>query len=146
VGDKISIAEARVRRADPAWRRRHKSADLFGAALVGLLLVVPPLGALLWRPLGMALALALLVGAPAAMWWGGPTVGFERRAAFLTAIPVLNLFVLVPAVWRSAHLRLQHWQGPLQPPWGDTAWLALSVLGVLAWLANLAGLALSLAS
>ncbi len=144
VGDKVTIAEARVRRTDPVWRRRHKVADLTGIGLVLLLLLLPPLLSLLWRPLGVAFGLAVVVVAPAALWWRGPKVGLERRTALVVAVPVLGLFVLVPAVWRAAHLHIQRWQGPLEPPWGDTAWLALGALGVVCWLATVASLTLSL--
>ncbi len=142
--DKISIAEARARRSDPAWRRRHQLADLRGIGLVGLMLIVPPVGGILWRPLGVAAAAAILIGAPAALWWRGPVVGLERRTALLVAVPVLNLVVLVPAVWRLAHLGIQRWQGPLQPDLDDTAWLAAAVLGAVCWLAVAALLVLSL--
>lgn len=145
MGDKISIAEARVRRSDPVWRRRHKVADVIGIGLVVLLIVLPPIVGAIWRPLGVALAMGLLVAAPAALWWRGPTVGLDRRSALLVAVPVFGLFVLVPAVWRAAHLHLQHWQGPLQPPWGDTVWLLAGAAGALLWLASITGLAVSLA-
>lgn len=145
MGEKISIAEARVRRTDPVWRRRHKLADVNGIALVALLILLPPAAGLLWRPLGLALSAGLLLGAPAAIWVRGPSVGLDRRAALLVAIPLLNLFVLVPGVWRAAHLHVQHWQGPLQPPWEHGVWLAVGVVGVLFWLASLASLALSFA-
>jgi len=144
VGDKITIAEARARRSDPEWRRRHKLADITGIVLVILLVTLPPLGSALWRPLGVGLALVLLLAAPAALWWRGPTVGLDRRSALLVAVPVLGLLVLVPALWRAAHLHLQHWQGPLQPPWGDSRWLAVGAVGAVAWLFSLAGLVLSL--
>ncbi|MEO5679725.1 MAG: hypothetical protein ABIS47_08650 [Acidimicrobiales bacterium] len=134
MGDKITIAEARARRTDPAWRRRHRLADLRGAGLVLLLLVGPSLGAALWEPLRLASGLALLVVLPAALWLGGPVVGLERRTAVLVAIPVLNLMVLVPAAWRLAHLGIQRWQGPLEPPWGDGVWLGTAALGVACWL------------
>lgn len=143
MGDKISIAEARARRLDPVWRRRHKVADLTGLAFVALLFVLP-IGRLFWAPLDLVLALALLVVAPAALWLRGPKVGLDRRTAFLVAVPILNLFVLVPAVWRAAHLHLQRWQGPIQPPWGDTAWPVMGVVGAGFWLASAGGLVLSL--
>jgi len=145
VADKISMAEARARRTDPIWRRRHKQADLVGAALIAVLLIVPPLGAVVWPPLRVALALGLLVGGPATLWWQGPSVGLERRAALLVAVPVLNLMVLVPAVWRAAHLHLQHWQGPLEPRWNGAVWIVVGAVGVVMWLVTVAGLALSLA-
>jgi len=138
VGDKISIAEARARRTDPVWRRRHKLADLAGAGFVVLLVVLPPLTAAVWRPVGAAADVALLVLAPAALWLRGPIGGFERRAAFLVVIPGLNLVVLVPAVWRAAHLHLQHWQGPLEPGWDDTVWRVVGSLAVVVWLAGAA--------
>ena len=144
VSDKISIAEARARRSDPVWRRRHKLADLTGMGLVVLLLLLPPLAGLVWRPLGVAVVAALLLGAPVSIWYRGPAVGLERRAALLVAVPVLNLFVLVPAVWRFAHLGIQRWQGPLEPPWDDATWWIAGVVGVALWVASLAGLALSL--
>lgn len=143
MGDKISIAEARARRLDPVWRRRHKVADLTGIALVALLFVLL-IARLFWPPLQLLLAVAVLVAAPAALWWRGPKVGLDRRTAFLMAVPILNLFVLVPAVWRAAHLHLQRWQGPLQPPWGDGVWLVMAIVGVGFWLAGAVGLVLSL--
>lgn len=144
VGDKLTIAEVRARRTDPVWRRRHKIADISGIALVAAVLVGPLLLSLLWPPLGAAAALVVLVGSAAGLWSSGPRVGFERRAALLVAIPILGLFVLVPASWRAAHLHLQRWRGPLEPPWGDTAWLALAALGVVCWAATVAGLVLAL--
>ena len=144
VGDKLTIAQVRARRTDPVWRRRHKVADISGIALVVAVLVGPFLLALLWRPLGAAAGLAIVVGGAAALAASGPKVGLERRAALLVAIPILGLFVVVPAVWRAAHLHLQRWQGPLEPPWSDTAWLALGVVGVVCWVATVAGLVLSL--
>ena len=144
MGDKITIAEVRARRTDPFWRRRHKLADLTGAVLVVLLLVLPPAAAVLRPPVGLPLAAALVVAAPVALWLRGPKVGLERRAALLAAIPVLNLVVLVPAVWRGAHLHLQRWQGPLQPSWDDGAWLAAGAIAAVFWLASLAGLVLAL--
>lgn len=140
MGDKISIAEARIRRSDPTWRRRYKQADLTGIALVVLLLVGPPVAGLLWPPLGLALSGLLLLGAPVALWTSGPAVGLERRTALLVAVPVLNLFVLVPAVWRSAHLGIQRWQGPLEPPWVDGVWWVAGAVGVVCWLAAAASL------
>lgn len=145
MGDKISIAEARARRTDPVWRRRHKLADLTGAALVVLLLAVPPAVAALSRPAGVALAGAVLIAAPAVLWWSGPRVGFERRAALLTAIPVVNLVVLALAVWRGAHLHLQRWQGPLQPAWDDRVWPAVAAAAAAIWLGVLVGVFLALA-
>lgn len=144
MGEKISISEARARRADPVWRRRHHLADLRGIALVVLLVLVPPVAGLLSRPLGLAISAAFLIGAPALIWWGGPVVGLERRSALLVAVPVLSLFVLVPAAWRLAHLSLQHWQGPLEPPWGDGVWLVAGAVGVVCWLAAVASLVLAL--
>lgn len=134
MGDKITIAEARARRTDPVWRRRHRLADLRGAGLVVLLLLGPSLGAALWEPLRLASGLVLLVALPAALWWRGPEVGLERRTAVLVAVPVLNLMVLVPAAWRLAHLGIQRWQGPLEPRWGDGVWMGTAVLGVACWL------------
>ena len=145
MGDKITIAEARARRTDPVWRRRHKLADLGGIALVVLLLLLFLFSGLLWRHLGIAVAVALLLGAPPALWWRGPVVGLERRTALLVAVPLLNLFVLVPAVWRFAHLGLQRWQGPLEPQWGDGVWWVVGALGVALWLTSATSLALSLA-
>lgn len=142
--DRISIAEARARRTDPVWRRRHQLADLRGLALVVLLVVLPPLGWLLWRPLGLGLGATILLGAPAALWWAGPAVGLERRTAALVAVPGLNLIILVLAVWRSAHLGLQRWQGPLQPGWSDTVWTSAAVVGIACWLGAAALLVLSL--
>ncbi len=142
--DKVTIAEARARRSDPAWRRRHQLTDLRGIVLVGLLLIVPPVGGILWRPLGVAAAAAILIGAPAGLWWRGPVVGLERRTAVLAAVPVLNLVVLVPALWRLAHLGIQHWQGPLQPDLDDGAWVAAAALGIVCWLGAAALLVLSL--
>lgn len=144
MGEKISIAEARARRADPVWRRRHHFADLRGIALVVLLLLGPLVAGMLSRPLGLAISAAFLIGAPALIWWRGPEVGLERRSALLVAVPVLNLFVLVPAAWRLAHLSLQHWQGPLEPPWGDGVWLVAGAVGGVCWLAAAASLVLSL--
>lgn len=145
MGDKITIAEARARRTDPLWRRRHKLADLRGIALVVLLLLLVLVSGLLWRPLGLAVGAALLLGAPAALWWRGPVVGFERRTALLMAVPLLNLFVLIPAVWRLAHLDIQRWQGPLEPRWGDGVWWVVGAIGVALWLLSATSLALSLA-
>ena len=142
MGNKISIAEARARRTDPVWRRKHKAADLTAIALVTLLLVVPLVAGVLSPPLGLALVIGASVVAAAALGCGGPTVGFERRTAVLAIVPVLNLPVLVPAVWRAAHLHLQRWQGPLQPGWDDTVWLAAAALSTLAWVAILAGVLL----
>lgn len=146
VGNKISIAEARARRTDPVWRRLHKMADVAAAALVAAVVLVPVLAQLLWPPFGAVLAVAVLLAAAAAVGGSGPKVGFERRAAFLLGIPVVNLIVLVPAVWRAAHLHLQRWQGPLEPRLDDQAWLAASVLGGLCWLATLVGAALLVGS
>lgn len=143
MGDKITIGEARARRLDPVWRRRHKQADLTGIAFVALLFVLP-VGRIFWPPLGLLLAVALLLVAPACLWWRGPKVGLDRRSAVLVAVPMLNFFVLVPAVWRAAHLHLQRWQGPLQPPWGDTAWLVMGAVGVGFWLFSAGGLVLFL--
>ncbi len=145
MSEKISIAEARARRADPAWRRRHQMADLRGIALVVLLLVVPPVAGALSRSAGVAVWATVLVGGPAALWWRGPVVGLERRSALLVAVPGLNLFVFVPAVWRLAHLGLQRWQGPLEPRWSDRVWLVVAPIGVLCWLASVASLVRSLA-
>ena len=144
MGDKLSIGEVRARRTDPLWRRRHKVADLTGAGLVFLLVVVPPAAAALWLPAGLAVAVAPLLAGPAALWSGGPRVGFERRTALLVAIPLVNLVVLVPAVWRGAHLHLQRWQGPLQPGWDDRVWPALAAVAVAVWLVTLAGLGVAL--
>lgn len=144
VNEKISIAEARARRADPVWRRRHRIADITGATLVALLLVVPIAAGVLWRPLGMLMFLAVSLGGPAALWLWGPKVGLERRTALLVPIPVLGLFVVVPAVWRAAHLHLQHWQGPLAPPWGDTAWAVVGTVGAVLWFVNMAGFVMAL--
>jgi len=144
VGDKISIAEARVRRTDPVWRRRHKLADFIGGGLVVLLVVLPSASVALWPPLGVAMVVGLLVGAPVALWFRGPAVGLDRRAALLVAVPILNLFVLVPAVWRAAHLHLQHWQGPLEPRWENPVWFVVGAVAAVAWLASIAGLARSL--
>jgi len=143
--ERLTIAEVRARRTNPEWRRRHRLADLSGLALVVLLLVAPPVAGALWRPLGLGLGALILVGGPVALWVCGPSVGLERRTALLVAVPVLNLFVLVPAVWRAAHLGLQRWQGPLEPPWGDTVWIVVAVVGVACWLAAVAGLVLSVA-
>ena len=145
MGDKITIAEARARRSDPVWRRRHKRADLGGIALVVLLLLLLVLSGFVWRPLGLTVAAALLLGAPAALWSRGPLVGLERRTALLVAVPVLNLFVLIPAVWRFAHLGIQRWQGPLEPRWGEGVWWVVGSVGVALWLTSVARLALSLA-
>ncbi len=147
MGDKISIAEVRARRSDPVWVRRHKLADLTGAAVVVLLVVVPALAAALWRPYGLAAAAAaVLVVAPAVLWLRGPTVGLERRAALLVAVPGVNLIVLVPAAWRAAHLHVQRWQGPLEPRWDDSVWRLVGPLAALCWLAGVGGtLALTLA-
>ena len=144
VGDKITIAQARVRRTDPRWRRRHTQADITGIALVTLLVVLPPVAAALWPPLGLALVALLLVVAPAALWWRGPKVGLERRTALLVAVPVANLVALVPAVWRAAHLHLQRWQGPLQPDWDDRTWIAAGALATLLWVVAVAGVVWSL--
>jgi len=141
VGDKITIAEARLRRTDPVWRRRQLLADIRGICLVVLLLVVPPVSGLLWPLLGNAIVAAILLVAPAALWWRGPVVGLERRSALLVAVPVLNLFVLVPAVWRLAHLGIQRWQGPLEPPWGDRMWIVAGAVGIVCWLLAVARLA-----
>jgi hypothetical protein len=142
MAQKITIGEVRARRTDPTWRRRYKTADITGLVLVVALLVVPPVCVLLSRPLGAAVLGAILLVAPAALASSGPTVGLERRTALLVAVPVLNLVILVPAVWRSAHLHLQHWQGPLGPDWDDGLWLAATVAGVVCWLAAAASLAL----
>lgn len=145
MSEKISIAEARARRSDPAWRRRHQMADLRGIALVVLLFLLPPVARALPQPVGVAVWATVLVGAPAALWWRGPVVGLERRNALLVAVPGLNLFVFVPAVWRLAHLGLQRWQGPLEPPWSDRVWLVVGAIGVLCWLAAVASVVHSLA-
>lgn len=137
--DRITIAEIRARRTDPVWRRRHRLADMWGLALVVALLVAPPVAWLLWRPLGLGLSATILLVAPTALWWRGPVVGLERRAAALVAVPVLNLIVLVPAVWRGAHLGLQRWQGPLQPGWSDGVWAVAVAAGVACWLTAVAG-------
>ncbi len=142
--DRITIAEVRARRTDPVWRRRHQRADLRALALIVVLLVLPPVAWLLWRPLGLGLAATVLLAGPAALWSSGPKVGLERRTAVLVAIPVLNLIVLVPAVWRSAHLGLQRWQGPLQPGWSDGVWVVAAVVGAACWLGAAALLILSL--
>jgi len=142
--DRITIAEVRARRTDPVWRRRHQLADLRGLALVVGLLVLPPVAWLLWRPLGLGLVATVLLAGSAALWSSGPQVGLERRTALLVAIPVLNLIILVPAVWRSAHLGLQRWQGPLQPGWSDGVWAVAAVVGVACWLGAAALLVLSL--
>lgn len=144
VGDKISIAEARARRTDPVWRRRHFRADVLGITFVVLLLLLPPLSGLLWPPVARAVAAVIMLGVPAVLWWRGPEVGLERRAALLVAIPVLNLFVLIPAVWRLAHLGIQQWQGPLEPPWGDRVWIVAGAAGIACWLAALTSLVLTL--
>lgn len=146
VGNKISIAEARARRTDPGWRRLHKAADLMGMGLVALVVLVPAVVQILWPPFGAVLAVVVLLGATAAVAGDGPNVGFERRAAFLLGIPFVNLLVLVPAVWRAAHLHLQHWQGPLEPRLDDQVWLAASVVGGLCWVTTLGGLAFLLTS
>jgi len=142
--DRITIAEVRARRTDPVWRRRHQLADLRGLSLVVGLLVLPPLAWLFWRPLGLGLAITVLVAGAAALWSSGPKVGLERRTSVLVAIPLLNLVVLVPAVWRSAHLGLQRWKGPLQPGWSDGVWVVAAVVGVACWLGAAALLVLSL--
>jgi hypothetical protein len=144
VGDKISIAEVRARRTDPAWRRRHQLADIAGATLVLLLVVVPPTSWVLSPPVGALVLLVLLVGAAGALWWRGPRVGLERRTALLVAIPVVNLVILVPAVWRAAHLHLQRWRGPLDPRWDDTTWRVAGAVAVVLWLALLAGVVLTM--
>lgn len=141
VRDKISIAEARNRRTDPVWRRRHKAADITAASLVAVVVLVPVVAQLLWPPFGAVLAVAVLLGTAGALWGDGARVGFERRAAFLVGIPVVNLLVVVPATWRVAHLHLQRWQGPLEPRLDEQLWLAASVVGGLCWLATLAGTA-----
>lgn len=146
VGDKLTIGEARARRTDPFWRRRHKVADLEAAGLVVLLLVVPPVTAVVSPRLGLGLLLGLLVLGPAALWSGGPSVGFERRTALLVVVPVLNLVVLVPAVWRAAHLHLQRWQGPLEPRWDDGVWRVVAPAAVVVWLLSVGGLVLLLLS
>jgi hypothetical protein len=140
VGDKLTIGEARARRTDPVWRRRHKLADLTGIALVALLLVALPVAAALGPSPFAVAALALLVVAPVAIWLQGPVVGLERRAALLVAIPVVNLVVLVPAVWRTAHLHLQRWQGPLDPRWDDSVWRLVGAAALVLWLATVAAL------
>jgi len=142
--DRITIAEVRARRTDPVWRRQHQLADLRGLALVVVLLLVPPVAWLLWRPLGVGLSATILLVGPVALWCRGPVVGLERRSAALVAVPVLNLIVLVPAVWRAAHLGLQRWQGPLQPGWSDGVWVVATVVGVTCWLGAAALLVLSL--
>ena len=139
VGDKISIAEARARRSDPVWRRLHKTADLLGMGSVALVLLVPAVVQVLLPPYGAVVALAVLIGTAMAVAGSGPQVGFERRAALLLGIPLVNLLVVVPAVWRAAHLHLQHWQGPLEPRLDDGVWIAVWVAGTLGWLATLAG-------
>ena len=144
MGDKITIAEARVRRTDPVWRRRQKLTDLTGLVLVVLLLVVPPGARLLWPPAGVAVAALILLAAPPLLWLRGPIVGLERRTALLVAVPVINLFVLGAAVWRFAHLGHQRWQGPLEPRWGDGVWWVAGVVGVALWVASAASLGLSL--
>ncbi len=144
MGDKITIAEARARRSDPVWLRRHRLADLSGAVLAVLVVVLPGAAGLLWAPLGLVVAAGFLFGAPAGLWWCGPTVGLDRRTALLVAVPFVNLFVLVAAVWRASHLHLQRWQGPVGPPWGDTAWWVLGTAGVAFWLASVVSLGLTL--
>jgi hypothetical protein len=146
VGNRLTIAEVRARRSDPVWRRRHKVADITGAFLVVLLLALHVVGVLLWRPVGAAMLLALLVAGPAAIWSGGPRVGFERRAALLAGAPVLNLAVLVLAVWRAAHLHLQRWHGPLEPRWDDTVWTGAGIAAGLCWVAGIVVAVLTLLS
>jgi hypothetical protein len=145
VGDKITIAQARVRRTDPRWRRRHTQADAVGIVLVGLLVAVPPVAAALWPRLGLAVVALLLVGAAAGLGWRGPRVGLERRVALLVIVPGANLVALVPAVWRAAHLHLQRWQGPLQPGWDDSTWLAVAAVAGLLWATAAGGVVWTLA-
>lgn len=146
MGQKISIAEARARRTDPVWRRLQKTADVAGAALVALVILVPAVIQILEPPYGAVLAVAVLLGAAAVVAASGPKVGFERRTALLLGIPIVNLLILVPAVWRGAHLHLQRWQGPLEPRLDDQTWLVASAIGGLCWIATLGGVALLLAT
>lgn len=146
MGDKISIAEARARRTDPVWRRLHKTADVAAAALVALVILAPAVVQILFPPFGAVLAVAVLLGAGAAVAGSGPKMGFERRTALLLGIPIVNLLILVPAVWRGAHLHLQRWRGPLEPRLDDQLWLAASVVGGLCWIATLGGAALLVAT
>lgn len=144
MGAKISIAEARIRRSDPTWRRRHKVADISGAVLATLVVLVPLAVALLRPSLAVAVAVAVLAAGTAAVATGGPAVGFERRAALLVAIPVVGTVILFLATWRGAHLHLQHWQGPLEPQWDDNLWLAACAGAALMWLGLVGLLVLSL--
>lgn len=144
MNEKISLAEARARRADPVWQRRHRMADITGAVLVALLFLVPLVAGLVSLTVGLLVAVSVLIGATAAVGASGPTVGMERRAALLVGIPIVGGLVLVPSVWRAAHLHLQHWQGPLQPPWENGPWIAAAVVSGLSWLATAVGLLLLL--
>ena len=144
MGAKISIAEARIRRTDPLWRRRHKTADILGAVLGVLVVLVPVAAALLAPALAVVVAVAVLATGTAAVATGGPAVGFERRAAVLVVVPVVGLVILFLATWRGAHLHLQHWQGPLEPQWDENLWLAASAAAAVSWLGLAALLGLSL--
>jgi len=131
---KETIDETRRRLASPEWRRQEREGHAVGI----LLLVLPSLvGAGIAtagpHPLGLLVSAVFLVAEPALLWRIGPRFGFDRRAAFLVALPVLGLFVHVAFAWRLGHHRTRTWK-TLEPTWGRNVWAVLTVVGILSWI------------
>lgn len=112
--------------------------DAFGVAAEIAFFVVPGALGFVWRPLAVVAELVLFVTVPVAVWKHGPQVGIDRRAAVLVGIPLLDLFVIVPALWRWAHQPLPVSSGPLEPAWGRVAWTVMTPVGVACWLGVIA--------
>ena len=129
-----TIDETRRRLASPQWRRQEREGHA-----VGILLIVLPflLGAGLnvadLYPLGLLVSAVPLVAVPVVLWRFGPRFGFDRRAAFLVALPVLGLFVHVALAWRLGHHRTRTWKS-IEPTWGRNVWAVLTVVGILSWI------------
>ncbi len=130
---KETIAQTRRRLASPEWRRQEREGHAVGI----LLLVLPSLlGAGIAAagpyPLRLLVSVVFLVAEPALLWRFGPRFGFDRRAAFLVAVPVLGLFVQFAFAWRLGHHRTRTWK-TLEPSWGRNVWAVLTVVGILSW-------------
>ena len=131
---KETIDQTRRRLASPDWRRQEREGHA-----VGILLLVLPflLGAGLnaadLYPLGLLVSVVFLVAQPALLWRFGPRFGFDRRSAFLVALPVLGVFVHVAFAWRLGHHHTRTWK-TLEPAWGRNVWAVLTVVGILSWI------------
>ncbi len=103
---------------------------MFGVAVLVLLVAVPAAVGSLWQHLAGIAYGVVVVGLAIALWERGPVAGIDRRAAVLAAIPFINLFAVVPAVWRWTHRGARRTAGRIEPPWGTVGWTIATLLGV----------------